>query len=374
MGYWIGLGKERQRGERRLKERMRDEEYMRLVLKLAQRGKGKTSPNPLVGALVVRKGEIVGKGYHQRAGGKHAEIIALDRAKEKAKGATLYVNLEPCASYGRTPPCVDRIIKQGIRRVVIGMIDPNPLNRGKGIRRLRANNIAVKVGVLQEEAERINRFWSSFITQGKPYVILKIAQSLDGQISTCTGDSKWITSSGARRYVHRLRTEVDAVLVGINTVLKDNPLLSARLGEKKLYRHQPIKVVLDSHLRIPLNAKLFSSPGALLIATTSSAPVKRIKELERRGARVLMVRKEKKKVSMRDLMQILAKEGIVSILIEGGREVFISAIESRIVDEVQVFIAPKIIGRVSKVSQAFPISNIRTERIGKDLLIRGECR
>lgn len=353
---------------------MRDEEYMRLVLKLAQRGKGKTSPNPLVGALVVRKGEIVGKGYHQRAGGKHAEIIALDRAKEKAKGATLYVNLEPCASYGRTPPCVDRIIKQGIRRVVIGMIDPNPLNRGKGIRRLRANNIAVKVGVLQEEAERINRFWSSFITQGKPYVILKIAQSLDGQISTSTGDSKWITSSGARRYVHRLRTEVDAVLVGINTVLKDNPLLSARLGEKKLYRHQPIKVVLDSHLRIPLNAKLFSSPGALLIATTSSAPVKRIKELERRGARVLMVRKEKKKVSMRDLMQILAKEGIVSILIEGGREVFISAIESRIVDEVQVFIAPKIIGRVSKVSQAFPISNIRTERIGKDLLIRGECR
>lgn len=350
--------------------------YMQLALRLALKGKGKTSPNPLVGAVVVKNGEIIGRGYHQQAGKRHAEIVALDAAGDKAKGSTLYVNLEPCATYGKTPPCVDRIIKAGVRKVVIALIDSNPANRKKGIRKLREHNIEVKTGVLKKEAEELNKPWIKFITQDQPYVILKIAQSLDGKIATFTGDSEWITSPSARRDVHKLRSQVDAILVGINTVIKDDPLLSARLSENRLYKHQPTKIILDSHLRIPLTAKVFSrqSPASVIIAAVKTAPLAKIKKLEKKGAQVLIVRAKNKKVDLNALMPKLAKMGIVKLLIEGGGEVFASAIESKIVDEFLVFIAPKIIGGVSKVSQAQRLSSLEVKRVGEDVLLTGETR
>ncbi len=345
---------------------------MQLALRLALKGKGETSPNPLVGAVVVKDRKIVGQGYHQQAGKRHAEIVALAQADEKAKGSTLYINLEPCDTYGKTPPCTDRIIKAGVRKVVIALIDPNPANRKKGIKKLREHNIEVKTGVLKREAEELNKCWTKFITQNQPYVILKIAQSLDGKIATFTGDSRWITSPAARRYVHKLRSQVDAILVGINTVIKDDPLLSARLSEKRLYKHQPIKIILDSHLRIPLDAKIFSrqSPASVIITATKSTFLTKIKKLKKKGAQVLIVRAKNKKVDLRVLMPELAKMGIVKLLIEGGGEVFDSAIESRIVDEFLVFIAPRIIGGVSKISQAQQLDNLKVERIGKDILIK----
>lgn len=353
---------------------MNDVKYMQLALRLASKGKGKTSPNPLVGAVVVKNRKIVGQGYHQQAGKRHAEIVALAQADKKAKGSTLYVNLEPCATYGKTPPCVDRIIKEGVKKVVIGIVDPNPVNKGAGIKKLKANGIEVVKGVLRKQAEELNKSWTKFITQDQPYVILKIAQSLDGKIATFTGDSRWITSPAARRDVHKLRSQVGAILVGINTVIKDDPLLSARLSSKRLYKHQPIKIVLDSRLRISLNAKIFSrhSPAPVIIAATKFASLSKIKKLEKKGAQVLIVKAKDKKVDLNALMPKLAKMGIVKLLIEGGGEVFDSAIESRIVDEFLVFIAPKIIANVDKVSQALQLNNLRVKKIGKDLLIEGE--
>ncbi|MCD6093845.1 MAG: bifunctional diaminohydroxyphosphoribosylaminopyrimidine deaminase/5-amino-6-(5-phosphoribosylamino)uracil reductase RibD [Candidatus Omnitrophica bacterium] len=352
---------------------MSDVEYMQLALRLALKGKGKTSPNPLVGAVVVKNGEIIGRGYHRQAGKRHAEIVALDEAGKKARGSTLYVNLEPCATYGRTPPCVDRIIKEGVKKVVIGMLDPNPVNRKKGIRKLKTQNIDVKTGVLTKEAEELNKCWIKFITQREPYVILKVARSLDGKIATFTGDSKWITSPAARGYVHRLRSEVDAILVGINTVLQDDPLLSARLSEKRLYRHQPTKIILDSHLRVPLEAKIFSrrSPAPVIIATTKFAPLSKIKKLEKKGVQVLIVKAKDRRLDLKMLMGELAKMEIVCLLIEGGGEVFESAIESKIVDEFLVFIAPKIFGNVSKVSQAQRLSSLEIKKVGEDVLLEG---
>lgn len=349
-------------------------EYMRLALRLASKGNGMTSPNPLVGAVVIKNGKIVGKGYHQQAGKRHAEIIALDEAGKKAEGATLYVNLEPCATYGKTPPCVDRIVKEKVKKVVIAMIDPNPANNQKGIRKLRANNIEVKTGVLKKEAEQISKHWIKFITQKQPYVILKIAQSLDGKIATFSGDSKWISSPAARRKVHKLRSQVDAILIGINTVIQDDPLLSARLSEKRLYKHQPKKIILDSRLKISLKAKIFSSnsPAPVIIATTKFAPFSKIKKLEKNKASVLIIKTKNKKIDLNALMPKLAKMGIVSVLIEGGGEVFDSAIKSKIVDEFLIFIAPKIIGNVNRVSQARQLDNLKMERIGGDVLITGE--
>ena len=356
---------------KRTKE-MSNFEYMQLAIDLALKGKGGTSPNPLVGAVVVRQGKVVGKGYHQQAGKRHAEIVALDIADKKAKNSTLYVNLEPCATYGRTAPCTDRIIKAGVKKVVIGMLDPNPVNNGIGVKKLKANNIEVVLDVLRKEAERINKPWIKFITQGQPYVILKIAQSLDGKIATSTGDSRWITSSMARKHVHRLRREVDAILVGVNTIIKDDPILSARLSSKKLYRHQPIKVILDSSLRTPLNAKIFSrqSPAATIIATTKFASLPKIKKLEKRGVQFLFVKEKDKRVDLKTLMRKLAKMGVVQLLIEGGGEVFNSAIESRIVDEILVFIAPKIIANANKISKAFQLDDLKIVKIGGDVLLK----
>jgi pyrimidine deaminase RibD-like protein len=229
-----------------------DEYYMRMAMKLALKAKGRTSPNPMVGALLVKGGRIIGKGFHARAGLAHAEIVALDEAGKNSRGATLYVTLEPCAHTGRTQPCVDRLIRSGIKEVVIGMIDPNPLNNGRGSLILRQNNIKVRVGVLSEKLQEINRSFIKYITSGVPFVTVKVAESLDGRIATYTGESKWITSDASRTYAHRIRNDYDAIMVGVNTVLRDNPRLNAVPG-----RRQPVKVIIDSNLSTPENSDIF---------------------------------------------------------------------------------------------------------------------
>ncbi len=255
-----------------------DEKYMRLALELAKKAEGKTSPNPMVGALVVRGKTIVGKGYHHRAGEAHAEILALREAGDSAQGATLYLNLEPCDHYGKTPPCSRAILKAGIRRVVAGMKDPNPLVAGRGFSRLRKAGIRVDVGVLEKECQELNAPFRKFITTGKPFVFLKMAASLDGKVATRTGHSRWISNEVSRNYVHHLRQKVDAVMVGIGTVLKDDPLLTVRVPEIKRPRH-PLRIIVDSRLRIPLNCRLVRTAGQYptLVATTAAASSSKIK-------------------------------------------------------------------------------------------------
>jgi len=231
--------------------------YMGLALQLALRAKAKTSPNPLVGALVVKDGRIVGRGYHQQAGSPHAEIIALDEAGKSAKGGSLYVTLEPCTHFGRTPPCVDRIVKCGVRKVIVGMLDPNPLNNGRGIQILRQHKINVKVGFLQDRLKRINEAFIKYITKKMPFVTVKVGQSLDGKIATKTGDSKWITSDKSRSYAHRIRGNYDAIMVGVNTILRDNPRLDTWFSKKQL-----IKIAVDSQLSVSQDANIFSETAS----------------------------------------------------------------------------------------------------------------
>ena len=246
------------------------ERFMSEAIKLALKGKGKTSPNPMVGAVIVKDGRTISKGYHHQAGKPHAEIMAMRKARTSLKGATLYVNLEPCSFKGRTPACTQAIIKSGIKEVVVGSLDPNPRNNGKGIRILKSHGLKTKTGVLQEKSRKINEAFNKFITSSMPFVTVKIAQSLDGKIATSTGNSRWITAEAARRYVHKLRAEVDAVLVGANTIIKDDPLLTPRLSSHKS-KKIPYRVVVDSRLKVPLGAKIFSR-GSLnvILATTKS--------------------------------------------------------------------------------------------------------
>ncbi len=351
---------------------------MRLALSLAKRGKGKTSPNPLVGAVIVRKGKLVGQGYHKKAGLPHAEINALKEAGPKAKGAELYLNLEPCNHYGRTPPCTEVIISSGIKRVVVGMEDPNPLVKGKGIQRLRNAGILVEVGILEAESRKLNEVFIKYITTGLPFLILKMASSLDGKIATKIGDSYWITNERARRFVHRLRAEVDAVLVGIGTILRDDPLLTCRLGSRK--EKNPIRIVVDSRLRIPPKTRVIGSET--IIATTELAPKERIKELEDLGVKILIVESLESKVDLQRLVSELGKLEISNVLIEGGSQIGTSFLAQRLVDKILFFYAPKIIGGrdsipivggkgVDRVADAIPIRDIKVRRFGDNLLIEG---
>ncbi|MFZ5800559.1 MAG: bifunctional diaminohydroxyphosphoribosylaminopyrimidine deaminase/5-amino-6-(5-phosphoribosylamino)uracil reductase RibD, partial [Candidatus Omnitrophota bacterium] len=262
-----------------------EEKYMRLAKGLALQAEGETFPNPLVGAVVVKDKRIVGKGYHRRAGLAHAEVEALKQAGEKARGAALYVTLEPCSHFGRTPPCVDAILKSGIKRVVVGMKDPNPLNNGKSIRFLRRRGIAVKVGVIEEALRPMNAPFIKYITRGLPYITIKAGQSLDGKIATESGESKWITAKKTREFTHRLRRQYDAILAGINTVLKDNPSLNCPGKRIK-------KIIVDSRLRLPLRARIFlkTRPEDIVVATTALADKHKLRVLERRGVGVIKVR------------------------------------------------------------------------------------
>ncbi|MCX5716241.1 MAG: bifunctional diaminohydroxyphosphoribosylaminopyrimidine deaminase/5-amino-6-(5-phosphoribosylamino)uracil reductase RibD, partial [Candidatus Omnitrophica bacterium] len=318
-----------------------DKFYMRLALVLAQKGRGGTSPNPMVGAVIVKNNKIVGLAYHKEAGGPHAEAAALKEAGKSAKGAALYINLEPCAHFGRTPPCTQAIIKSGIKKVIAAMKDPNPIIAGRGFVRLKKNGIKVAAGTLEDEAKILNEVFIKYITKKMPFVIVKAAQSLDGKIAAKTGDSKWITSEESRRYVHRLRSQVDAVMVGAGTVVKDDPLLTSRVSEK-----QPVKVIVDSELKISHSAKIFSkeSPAKVILATTAKATKNRIEKFRNIGAEVLVLKKKNSMVGLRQLMKELAKREITSILVEGGGELIGSLVDEKLVDKFSIFIAPKIIG------------------------------
>ena len=361
-----------------------DEGYMRLALKLARKGLGTTSPNPMVGAVVVKGKTIVGRGYHHRAGEPHAEILALRQAGTQARGAKLYLNLEPCDHFGRTPPCTRAILEAGIRYVIAGMKDPNPLVSGGGIRRLRRAGVRVDVGVLEKECRELNAPFCKYITRKRPFVTLKAAASLDGKVATRSGDSRWISGEISRNYVHRLRQAMDAVMVGIGTVLKDDPLLTVRLprGEKS---RQPLRVIVDSRLRIPLHSQLVRTAGQYptLVATTQAASLSRKRQLAAANVEVAMIARDARgHVSLRGLMKELACRGVVSLLLEGGSTLNASALKEGVVDRLLFFLAPKIIGGqrapgviggdgTLRIKDAEPVEILKVGRIGPDILIEG---
>lgn len=364
------------------KDRVNHEKFMRMALSLALKAKGRTSPNPLVGAVVVKKGKVVGRGYHARAGLAHAEVVALEKAGKAARGSRLYVNLEPCCHIGRTGPCVERIKASGVKEVIFAMHDPNPLNNGKGAQFLRRNGIKVISRVLEKEAKRVNRIFVKNIIHQLPFVTVKVAQSLDGKIATASGDSCWISSESSRKYVHKLRSTVDAILVGINTVLKDNPLLSCRLNGR-VHKKQPKKIVVDSNLRLTPQLKIFSrrSPAEVIIATTKFAPQEKLSYF-RKKAKVIVARDRERRVDLEDLLKKLAKQGIAHILIEGGGRIIAAALKQRLVDEMIVFVSPRIIGGedaptavegegVRRISQAQRLEDVRFKKLGSDFIITG---
>lgn len=354
------------------------EYFMNLAMQLALKAKNMTSPNPLVGAVVVRSGLVIAEGYHERAGAPHAEVIALYKAADKARGASLYVTLEPCAHFGRTPPCVDRIVKSGIKKVFIGMIDPNPLNNGKGVKLLKQHGIEVEVGFLQEELRKINEVFIKYITQKIPFVTVKIAESLDGKIATKSGDSKWITSDSSRGYAHRLRKNYDAVMVGVNTVLRDNPKLDAWFSKR-----QPVKVIIDSRLSTPQEANIFLK-GKAIIATLSTRPGQETanRKILDQKAKVLEVKEKAGQINLKDLMKKLASLEITNVLVEGGGTLIGALFDEGLVDKVLFFISPKIIGGkeaissvmgagISRIDKAIKLKEVKLKRIGEDFLIEG---
>lgn len=362
-----------------------DVPYMRRAIELAARARGRTSPNPMVGAVVVKDDSVIGEGFHAFAGSDHAELEALREAEAAAAGATLYVNLEPCCHYGRTPPCVERIIQAGIRRVVAACEDPNPAVSGKGIAALRAGGLEVDVGLLQEEAARLNEAFFTYIQTGRPFVLLKAAASLDGKIATQTGDSRWITGESARQHVHHLRNEVDAVLVGIGTILRDNPMLTTRLGTPD--QRDPTRVVVDNLARLPLRAQVINraSTAPTILAVSEMAPRARLDALEREGVQVLIVPGSPRRVSLAALMEALGKMGFLSVMIEGGAEINASALQEGIVDKLMLFLAPILIGGkstptavggegIETLRQAIRLRDVRVERFGEDVLIEGYLR
>ena len=343
---------------------MSNNEFMQMALDLAVQAKGFTSPNPMVGAVVVKGNRMIATGWHKRCGSDHAEIVALKKAGARSRGAKLFVTLEPCFHYGRTPPCVDKVIDSGIREVVIGMVDPNPLTRGKSIAKLRRAGIKVKVGVLRPAAERINEIFIKYMRSKMPFVAAKCAQTLDGKIATVTGESKWITSSKTRDYARRIRDEFDAILVGVNTVLRDDPRLN---GTKKTKRLK--KIVLDSSLQTPLTARLFKGirPADCVIAVTRKASSAKIKQFQNKGVRVIICPVKDGHVDLKWLLKALAKEEITSILMEGGAHVIGSALKQKLVDKLYIYVAPKIIGDQDALSS---VVGINTVNIGRSIRLK----
>lgn len=361
-----------------------DSKYMSLALRLAKKAEGMTSPNPLVGAVVVKRGRIIGKGFHKKAGLPHAEIEAFLHAEKQnynLKGSTLYVTLEPCCHSGkRTPPCVNAIIEKGISRVVVGTLDLNPKVKGKGVKILREKGLEVKVGVLEEKCREINEGFFKHVNTGFPFVILKLAATLDGKIATFTGDSKWIGTETQRKYAHKLREKVDAVVVGVETVIRDNPQLNVRLSSKSV--HHPTPVVLDSRLRIPLESQLLKTHKSPIIATLPMSDPKKIEELEKKGARVLITdMDENGHVDLSKLLTKLGEMEITTVLVEGGSEVAASFLKKNLLDKIIFFYAPKIVGAdgtsmigklgILKISEAFSIRKIKLKAIGEEFVVEG---
>jgi diaminohydroxyphosphoribosylaminopyrimidine deaminase/5-amino-6-(5-phosphoribosylamino)uracil reductase len=359
-----------------------DEDLMRRAVTLAERARGLTSPNPLVGALVGRDGVVVGEGYHTRAGAPHAEREALAAAGEAARAATLYVTLEPCVHHGRTPPCVPSVLEAGIRRVVVAVLDPNPRVAGAGVAALRAAGVEVSLGCLEEDARRLNRPFFTWITKGRPFVTLKAAMSLDGKIASWDGSSRWITGEAARREAHRLRSESDAVAVGISTVLADDPELTVRLDPP--WPREPYRVVVDSRGRIPLSARVLSAgqPERTLVAVTAAAPAEKVQALEARGVRVLRLAARDGRVDLASLGAELAAREVTALLLEGGGELNAGFLEAGLVDRVAVFVGPLLLGgRQAKtpvegagrgLKEAFRLGAMTVRTLGEDLLIEAD--
>lgn len=363
-----------------MKRDLLDEKYMKMAIALAKKGIAKTSPNPAVGAVLVKGERVISSAYHRKAGEMHAEALAINKAGKRARGATLYCTLEACAHYGKTPPCVDAIIKSGIKRAVFATRDPNPINHGRGIAKLRDAGIKIDCGVLEKESEALNRPFTKFIKSRLPYVTVKMAQSLDGKIADARGRSKWVSSLASRRLGHTLRGQNDAVMIGVNTLLKDDPLLTNRIGGE--IKRQPLRIILDTNLRSSLGSRIFKESGSeILVVGGEGASLKRKASLEERGAKVMLLPRKNNRVNLYRLMRYLADANITSLLCEGGGELAASLLKERLADEVYLFISPRIIGgRTSPTSFGGLYSDIRRsavlkevsiKRVGSDILIRG---
>lgn len=358
---------------------MTDEFYMKRAIELARNGMGKVNPNPLVGSVIVKNGRVVGEGFHPCFGKEHAEIVALKKAGDLAHGATLYVNLEPCCHFGKTPPCTDAIIKAGIARVVVGMVDPNPLVNQKGIEILRQRKIEVCTGIEEHACKQLNRVFIKYMTIGMPFVTLKIAQSLDGRIATTTGHSQWITSYEARVEAHRIRSENDAVVVGIGTVLADNPQLTVRHVPGK----NPYRIILDSQLQIPFDGHLLTDENvSKTIVATVSDNAEKIARIKGMGAHVWQFEQNANgNILISQLLKKIAKTQMSAVMVEGGAKVITSFFKEKMVDHLVAAIAPKIIGAgvetigdlgIRSVDDSIELRNMSVEKLGPDIIIRAD--
>ena len=359
---------------------MKEEDYMRMALSLGRRGLGTTSPNPMVGAVLVKGKRIVGKGYHKKAGFPHAEVIAIHDAKEEARGATLFINLEPCVHTGRTPPCVDAVISAGIKKVVVSMLDPNPLVNGKGVEALRKAGIDVKVGLLEEDAKRLNESFIISMEKKRPFITMKAAVSLDGKIATKTCDSKWISNEESRRFVNKLRSVMDGIMVGINTVISDNPLLVPKvLKPKKI----PVRIILDSKLRIPLACDVVKTAEKYRtwIFTSEDARLDKETRLKSLGLDVIRVPKDNNgRVSLKHACDELYRRDIQTLLVEGGGEINSGFLKEGLLDKILLFYAPIIIGGKNALNlvggkgidflrDAFKVDIVGVKRFKEDIYV-----
>jgi diaminohydroxyphosphoribosylaminopyrimidine deaminase/5-amino-6-(5-phosphoribosylamino)uracil reductase len=356
-------------------------DYMARALDLARQALGTTSPNPAVGAVLVKDGRVVGEGYTQPPGGPHAEVVAIEQAGEAARGATLYVTLEPCRHYGRTPPCTKAIIEAGIREVRFSFEDPDPQGRGRAAQELREAGVEVRSGEGEAEARRINEAYVKQRLTGLPFVIAKWAMSLDGKIAATSGDSRWVSGPDTREWSHRLRTQVDAIMVGVRTVLIDDPQLTARPGDVDAAR-QPLRIVADSRGRMPVTARVLDGPGRALLATTAASSARWRQQMTEAGAEVLVLPDTEGRIDVAALLRVLGERQTLSLLIEGGGELLGSFFDAGLVDKVQAVVAPLIIGGrdapaavagrgIERMAEALRLRDVAVERLGEDVLVTG---
>jgi diaminohydroxyphosphoribosylaminopyrimidine deaminase/5-amino-6-(5-phosphoribosylamino)uracil reductase len=356
------------------------ETFMKRALDLASKGKHHVDLNPMVGAIIVKDNTIISEGYHEVYGGPHAERNAIDHAKENVEGSTMYVTLEPCSHYGKTPPCADYIISHNIKKVVVASLDPNPLVAGNGIKKLKDAGIEVDVGLLDKENKALNKIFYKYMMEKMPYVTIKTAMSLDGKIATRSNDSRWITNELSRQMVHKLREEYKAIMVGINTVLKDDPMLNVRTISPT---HQPIRIIVDSTLKIPLQSKLSLTTNTFetIVITTKNHQDKKKQALEKLGVKIMVIDDENGKVNLQKAMIKLAQIGINSLLVEGGGTLNETLFKEKLVDEVITFIAPKIIGGkdaptpveglgINRLVEATDLTLIETQVFDEDIMLR----
>jgi len=353
---------------------------MERAIELALKGKGKTSPNPMVGAVIYNNRKIVGEGYHRKAGTDHAEIVAIKKAGKLTKDAALYVTLEPCCHTGRTPPCTKTIIKSGIKKVVIGMHDPNPIVAGKGIKELQDAGILVLTGLLERDVKRINESYIKYIKTGYPFVLMKVGMSLDGKIATSARESKWITSETSRKIVHSIRSEVDGIMIGAGTLLQDNPNLLVTPRKRK----NAARIIVDSSLKTPIDYNVLDnlSIARTIFITTELADKKKIKLFQDKGAEIILTPLDSGRVDIKEGMKKLGEMGITSIMLEGGSDLNYSCLSKELVDKVIFFIAPKIIGGkdgissvggkgIADLKDAFHLTDISLKEEGKDIIVEG---